>query len=352
MKTTINIYSIVSLLVVVANFIQPNRAFSQSEVSKDSASFIQEALALIHSPEPEFENPPPTTMDPDDFADMGFEQPNSFEEVFFEARDGEKLFGRHFSSNSKTTILLTHGVLGNSFLFNKMSGLLREATGADVYALDIRGHGQSSGQPGDVDYIGQYEDDLADVVTYIRREKPDHKIILAGHSMGGGISLRYAMRDDFPEVDGYLLTAPTLGHNNTAMRTELVEDGDPFMKLHIQRMIGLSMLNSVGNHEYDSLNVLFFNLPENSPITKYTHRSNMSNAPADYRAGLGAVNKPLLVIVGTEDEVMEVKKFEPTMEEYSNGQLLIVEGATHNGIRHSKEAMTKIKEWVELNNLN
>lgn len=352
MKTTINTYSIFVLLVLAVNFTQPNQAFSQSEISKDSAFVVQEALTLIHSPEPEFENPPPTTMDSDDFADMGFEQPNSFEEIFFEAKDGEKLFARHFSSDSNTTILLTHGVLGNSFLFNKMSGLLREATGAEVYAMDIRGHGQSGGKPGDVDYIGQYEDDLADVVHQIKEEKPDHKIIIAGHSMGGGISLRYAMRDDFSEVDGYLLTAPTLGHNNPAMRTETVENGEPFMKLHIQRMIGLSMLNSVGNHDYDSLNVLFFNLPDNSPVSKYSHRSNMSNAPADYRRGLEAVNKPLFVIVGTEDEVMEANKFKPAMEKYSNGELLIVEGATHNGIRHSKEAMTKIKEWVESNNLN
>lgn len=136
------------------------------------------------------------------------------------------------------------------------------------------------------------------------------------------------------------------------MRTETVETGEPFMKLHIQRMIGLSMLNSVGNHEYDSLNVLFFNLPENSPVTKYTHRSNMSNAPADYRDGLRAVNKPLLIIVGTEDEVMEAAKFQPAMEQYSEGELLIVEGATHNGIRHSEDAMIKIREWAELNNLN
>ncbi|NBC02950.1 MAG: alpha/beta fold hydrolase, partial [Bacteroidetes bacterium] len=259
---------------------------------------------------------------------------------------------RHFPAVSNTTILLSHGVLGDSYLFNKMAGLLREATGAEVYALDIRGHGQSGGRPGDVDYIGQYEDDLADIVNHIKKEKPGHRIIIAGHSMGGGISLRYAMRNEFPEVDGYLLTAPTLGHNNPTMRTEPAETGEPFMKLHIQRMIGLSMLNSVGNHEYDSLNVLFFNLPENSPVTKYSHRSNMSNAPSDYRDGLRAVNKPLLVIVGTEDEVMEATKFQTAMEQYSEGELLIVEGATHNGIRHSEEAMIKIKEWAELNNLN
>ncbi|MCG2589999.1 alpha/beta hydrolase [Rhodohalobacter sulfatireducens] len=355
MKEIIRLQTITALLILASNLIFSQYAFGQMEMPKDSASIVQEALALIHSPEPEFENPPATTMDPKAFADLGFEQPNSFEEAFFEASDGETLFTRHFSSESNTTILLSHGVLGDSYLFNKLSGLLREATGAEVYAMDIRGHGQSGGRPGDVDYIGQYEDDLADVVTHIKKEKPDHKIIIAGHSMGGGISLRYAMRDDFPEVDGYLLTAPTLGHTNPTMRTAPAdpdESKEPFLKLHIERIIGLSMLNSVGNHEFDSLNVLFFNLPENSPVTKYSHRSNVSNAPADYRDGLRAVNKPLLIIVGTEDEVMEAAKFQPVMEQYSEGELLIVEGATHNGIRHSEDAMIKIKEWAELNNLN
>ena len=83
-----------------------------------------------------------------------------------------------------------------------------------------------------MDYIGQYEDDLADVVTQVKFQKPNEKIIIAGHSMGGGISLRYAMRNDFPEVDGYLLVAPTIGHNNPTMRTAPLnadETAEPFL---------------------------------------------------------------------------------------------------------------------------
>ena len=40
---------------------------------------------------------------------------------------------------------------------------LRDA-GVSAYVLDIRGHG-GSGRCGDVDYIGQIDDDLADFVT-------------------------------------------------------------------------------------------------------------------------------------------------------------------------------------------
>ena len=60
------------------------------------------------------------------------------------------------------------------------------------------------------------------------------------------------------------------------MKTKPQEKSEPFLKVHIARIIGLKMLNSVGVHDYDSLPVLFFNLPDESPIKKYSYRSNES----------------------------------------------------------------------------
>ena len=49
---------------------------------------------------------------------------------------------------------------------------------------------------------------MADIVSALHRESPTSRIILAGHSMGGGIAMRYAERHaarrDVPDVDGYL----------------------------------------------------------------------------------------------------------------------------------------------------
>jgi alpha-beta hydrolase superfamily lysophospholipase len=114
-----------------------------------------------------------------------------------------------------------------------MSGLLRKAADAEVISLDLRGHGQSSGRPGDVDYVGQYTDDLADVIKKVKHERPDDKIILAGHSMGGGIILRYVQRQELPRADAYLLFAPSLGHNAPTLRTSGQENSnadEPFLK--------------------------------------------------------------------------------------------------------------------------
>ncbi len=135
----------------------------------------------------------------------------------FTTRDGEILFARHFPAESDLTILLLHGVTGDSAALTLGAERLREASGAAVIALDLRGHGQSGGTAGDVAYIGQYKDDVADVIAAIRADQPNGRNILAGHSMGGGIALQFAQLTDAPAVDGYLLFAPHLGTNAPTM---------------------------------------------------------------------------------------------------------------------------------------
>ena len=210
----------------------------------------------------------------------------------------------------------------------------------------------SEGQPGDVDFIDQYAADLAGIIKRIKAEKPYGKIILAGHSMGGGIVLRYAMRNDFPAVDGSLLFAPLLGQDAPTIpqaETTKQPNEDPFLKIHIQRIIGLKMLNSINNHEYDNLQVLFFNLPPESPIKSYTYRANESMAPLSYKDGLKSVNKPLLVLVGSRDEAFVASAFEKAVKENSCGEVSVIDGATHNGIRQNPEAIKLVKNWAEKN---
>ena len=231
-------------------------------------------------------------------------------------------------------------------MYNKTAGLLQEATQAEVYAIDLRGHGKSEGISGDVDYINQYVDDLADIIKEIRKEKPNGKIIIAGHSMGGGIALRYAMAKQYEQPDGFLLFAPLIGHNSPAYnQVSGNTNEEPFMKIHIERIIGLTMLNEIDNHEYDSMPVLFCNLPESVPLRKYSYRANKSMTPDDYVAGLNAVNKPLLVLIASQDEAFSASATEEAIMKNSNGEFQIIDKASHNGIRHNVQSFIFIKEW-------
>ncbi|MCK9208710.1 MAG: lysophospholipase, partial [Salinivirgaceae bacterium] len=312
-------------------------------------SLTNEAIKLIHTPEPTFKpTDQQTEPDPALIADMGFEQVYKSENRFFTVRDNKRIFAYRFAKQSDNTILLIHGVGSNAYMYNKTAGLLREAAQAEVYAIDLRGHGQSDGNSGDVDYINQYVDDLADIISTIRKEKPNGKIIIAGHSMGGGIALRYAMEKQYEQPDGFLLFAPLIGHNSPAFlqgqATENIAE-EPFMKIHIERIIGLAMLNEIGNHDYDSLPVLFFNLPETVPLRKYSHRANKSMTPDDYVAGLKAVNKPMLVLMGSEDEAFSSEATKEAILKNSNGEIQIIDKASHNGVRHNAQSFTFIKDW-------
>lgn len=167
--------------------------------------------------------------------------------------------------------------------------------------------------------------------------------------MGGGISLRYAMLKTRLATDGFLLFAPLLGQNTPTYPEEASANEtnrEPFLKIHIQRLIGLKMLNSIGEHRHDALDVLFFNQPTGAPVKTYTYRASESMSPADYKEGLKAVKEPLLVLVGSLDEAFNAKAFKDAVESNSAGEVSLVEGATHNGIRHDPQAMQLIREWL------
>ncbi len=312
-------------------------------------SLIHEATRLINLPEPTIEPiNQQTTPAPKLLADMGFEQVYQSEPHYFTARDNKLIFAYRFPNQSENTIILIHGVANSAFLYNRTAGLLQEATQAEVYAIDLRGHGQSEGNSGDVDFINQYVDDLADIMQEIRKEKPDGKIIIAGHSMGGGVALRYAMEKHYEQPDGFLLFAPLIGHNSPAlMQGQTTENTieEPFMKIHIERIIGLTMLNEIGNHDYDNLPVLFLNMPETVPLRKYSYRANKSMAPDDYVAGLNAVDQPMLILMGSDDEAFSPTAMEEAVKKNSDAEFQIINQTSHNGVRHNAQSFIFIKDW-------
>lgn len=266
----------------------------------------------------------------------------------FTMRDGETLFARQFAADSNDTILLLHGVTSESAAFNGSAQQLRTLSGANVIALDLRGHGQSGGSAGHVAYIGQYEDDVADVIAAIRAAEPNGRLILAGHSMGGGIALRYAQLSDRPAVDGYLMFAPHLGTNAPTLPEQNPETADAaaaYSQLNVPRLIGLIMLNNVGITGLNHLDTLYFNLTDEVTHT-YSFGATANASPQDYVAALTAVDAPMLVVVGSNDEAFVAGEFETAVTSHSSGEVHVIDGENHTSIIESAAAMTIIKKWL------
>lgn len=311
--------------------------------------YLVAALVMILWPQPKLSAQGQTAAAEDLIANgVHIEQVYDYEDVRFTARDGVDLAARYFPADSQRIVVMVHGVTGSSQFLNEPAGQIREATGASVYAIDLRGHGDSGGKRGGIDYVGQYEDDLADVLAAIRQDNPEHELIVLGYSMGGAVALRYAAQHT-DTVDRYVLVSPNLGPEAPTARTEAPADADqnvePFLALHIPRIIGIAFLGGVGDFVFGGMPTMFFNLP--APfVNTYSYRAMMNSTP-DYQAGFEAIDQPLLVVVGSEDETMQADVFPSLVGEYSDGVVHIVDGANHDGILYSGETISAIGDWMQ-----
>ncbi len=115
------------------------------------------------------------------------------------------------------------------------------ARGVETYAVDIRGHG-GSGTRGDIAYVGQLEDDLADFVAVVRKSAPTAPLTLIGHSAGGGFALRVAASPIQNLFARTVLLAPYLGYNAPTNRP----NSGGWANADIPRFIGLAALRKIG----------------------------------------------------------------------------------------------------------
>ena len=264
----------------------------------------------------------------------------------FTARDGQKLGYRHYPSSSKKVFILLHGSGWHSQYFPPLAHSISSEGLAQVFTPDLRGHGPSSQRRGDVDYIGQMEDDLADLISLIRKDNPEGPIILGGHSSGGGLAVRFAGSEYGRQADAFLLLAPYLQYNAPTIKPEPGIWAWP----HIGRIIGLTLLNKAGIPWFNGLKVIEFNMPQEArngtETLAYSYRLNVSYGPRDYQKDLSSITQPLLVVVGSGDEVFYADQFEPVISRYTKGTVKVLEGVNHLDIVVCPEVRPVIKEWL------
>ncbi len=282
-----------------------------------------------------------------------FTQDASYREDLFIMRDGETLYARRYGENKEAVIIFIHGVAGDSAELNHAAGLLHSATNLEVITPELRGHGQSGGEPYQADYIGQYEDDLEDIVLALKKQQDDRQIYIGGHSMGGGVAMRYALKENAPVPAGYVLFAPNFGdlvrHPAPESGTEADRAGEAFVRVNVKRLIGLVFLGIVGMDGFDALPVVYFNRPPNYPVYSYSAiASAQPNPPEDASVALAAVETPLIILVGADDEVFDAGKYEPLARANPETKTIVFPGLNHNSVLNSPMAHERVGEWLEI----
>lgn len=125
------------------------------------------------------------------------------------ASDGVKLALYRWSVEHPVgALIIVHGYGEHA---TRHAGLARAAqeAGYDVFALDLRGHGESPGVRGSVPSFAPLITDLHELFRLAHASDPQLPVLLFGHSMGGAVALRYALEHP-NDVSALALSSPFL----------------------------------------------------------------------------------------------------------------------------------------------
>jgi non-heme chloroperoxidase len=266
----------------------------------------------------------------------------------YPARDGAKLGYRVYDGSGAQVVVLIHGSSDDGAGMHPLAKALRDA-GASVYVPVMRGHGHpnqdgTTGRSGDIDHIGQLEDDLADLVAVLRPLHPKASFSLIGFSSGGGFVLRAVAGPDEKLFDRFIMISPALPPRTPTIRP----DSGGWVGLAMPRIIILAMLNRAGVSWFNGLPIVAFaTSPKAHNLTSvYSFRLAVDfGAPRDYLEGLGRSTKPAALLVGGSDELFYPDRFAPLLKPARPDlAVTIVPGVGHIGMTVTPDGIAAVRK--------
>jgi alpha-beta hydrolase superfamily lysophospholipase len=307
---------------------------------------VAAALVAVATREPKM--PPPTDML--DFAALRHVAPEIGPPTLrrYPARDGEQLAYRLYESKSDRILIFIHGSSYHGGGYNALAAALSIGGAAKVVLPNLRGHYMSGRRRGDVDYIGQYEDDLDDLIGYLRAQHLGGPITLGGHSSGGGLTIRFAGGRYAHEVSSFLLLAPIVP------RSDAVRGGTAggWAILNMRRLYGLLALNAVGIRGFNGLPIIAFNKPpefwDGTETLTYSYRLNASYHPRfNYDADIRALGAQTMVLVGARDQAVDADALRKLISaDAPQAVMEVMPDIGHFGIFYQPAALAKITSWM------
>lgn len=243
-----------------------------------------------------FDNHP--TVTPESFSSNVLELNNRL----VKTEDGIDLDIWSFTRSDAEATLLYFG--GNGFLMVKSRPLIEaySTMPVNLVLFDYRGYGLSSGEPTvegvqtDAQAMFDYADSLAKTLS--------HPLYIHGHSMGSFLSSYIADRED---VAGFILESP-------------VSEVSGWTK----RLVPLLL----------------------RPFVRFDIDSDIASQNNLER--VSSIQKPLLIIGGTDDNITPIEMAEELYEESSSPDktLITIDGGTHNDLPYFDEYADSLQKFL------
>jgi alpha-beta hydrolase superfamily lysophospholipase len=140
--------------------------------------------------------------------------------------DGFGLFYRCWKTagDVQRVVVCVHGLGMNSEFFGNLGQALTE-DGIEVYALDLRGFGNSVEiglERGDTSNFKGHLQDLNEAVAFIHQKYPEKHVFMLGHSLGCCYALWYAANHP-DSLNGLVLAAPPIQYAKKASKILVIK---------------------------------------------------------------------------------------------------------------------------------
>ncbi len=123
--------------------------------------------------------------------------------------DGARIAYRAWpKAGAQVTFAVVHGLGEHAGRYAGFAAAMARR-GFGTYAMDLRGHGRSSGQRGHVDSWSQWTGDIAGFVKRVE-ELSGQEVVPLGHSFGGVAMLSTVLQGKLPTARRFIVSSPAL----------------------------------------------------------------------------------------------------------------------------------------------
>jgi len=246
----------------------------------------------------------------------------------------------------KATLVLAHGAGEHLGRYEHVARRLTDA-GYVVDALDHRGHGRSEGGRTDLGSMDAAVADLRTLIALAREERPRLKLFLLGHSMGGCISIEYALRHQ-DEIDGVILSSALASLNAASAATRAVS-----------KLVG-RVMPRLGVYSVETSRISrdpeVVRAYEEDPLVHHERVpartvAELTRSVESFPHRLPALTIPLLAFHGSGDQVTEPAGTEMVHAHAgsSDKSIVIFEGLYHETMNEPEqdEVIDRVVEWLD-----
>jgi alpha-beta hydrolase superfamily lysophospholipase len=265
---------------------------------------------------------------------------------FIESTDGTRIAFRAWpQADAQITFAVVHGLGDHAGRYERFAqGMAKH--GMATYAVDLRGHGKSTGQRGHVDSWSQWADDVSAFVKHVNGHA-ESEVVPLGHSFGGAALLSTVLAGRLSSSRRFVVSSPAL-----KLRVAVPAWKAKLAPVTSRWVPKLAMGNEVDPKTLSRIPEVV----EAYRTDPLVHSKISSRMWTEFLAATkhildhaAEITIPFLILAGTDDSLVDPKGSQELHEKAARmSELRLLEGRYHEPFndRDNEEVFALISKWM------